>query len=136
MKPIVPPKYDIGIIVNDCPFNLLEVLEPWCRIMYTDAHSDFVNRYIQEEQQRTSTNLKEKIQSIGNIIDYKSNGFMPANIMIEINGRNFFQSDMNVIQQIAEIVSDSGELGEFELGNIKVTINDLKSYEHDLIICK
>ena len=56
--------------------------------------------------------------------------------MIEINGRNFFQSDMNVIQQIAEIVSDSGELGEFELGNIKVTINDLKSYEHDLIICK
>ena len=104
--------------------------------MYTDADSDFVNRYIQEEQQRTSTNLKEKILPYGNIIDYKSNGFMPANIIIEIDGRNFFQSDMNIIQQIAEIVSDSGELGEFELGNIKVTINDLKSYEHDLIICK
>ena len=31
---------------------------------------------------------------------------------------------------------DSGEQGTFNLGNLKITINSLKTFERDLIICK
>ncbi len=36
MKPIVPPKYDIGFIVKNCNLQLLELLEPWCSTLYCD----------------------------------------------------------------------------------------------------
>ena len=43
---------------------------------------------------------------------------------------------MNYIQQLSEILLDSGEVGAFDLGNLHVTINSLNTYEKDLIICK
>ena len=53
---------------------------------------------------------------------------------------------MNYIQQLSEIIANDKELPdqlihfsddtEFELGNLKVTINSLKTYERDLIVCK
>jgi len=41
-----------------------------------------------------------------------------------------------MIEKLSEIIQDSGEKGEFELGNLKITINSLKTYEKDLIICQ
>ena len=55
------------------------------------------------------------------------------NIVIEIDGNNFNQQDFQFIQQLNDIIQDSGEKGEFKLGNLKITINDLKTYENDLI---
>ena len=34
------------------------------------------------------------------------------------------------------IIQDNGEIGEFELGNLKVIIKDLSSYEKELIVCE
>ena len=34
------------------------------------------------------------------------------------------------------IIQDSGEIGTFDLGNLKITINSLTTYEKDLIICE
>jgi glycosyltransferase involved in cell wall biosynthesis len=58
------------------------------------------------------------------------------NIVIEIDGNNFNQQDFQLIQQLNDIIQDSGEIGEFELGNLKITINNLKTYENDLIKIK
>ena len=30
LKPIIPPKYDIGFVVEHCDSNMLKELEPWC----------------------------------------------------------------------------------------------------------
>ena len=30
LKPIIPPKYDIGFIAHNCNKELLHALEPWC----------------------------------------------------------------------------------------------------------
>ena len=49
-------------------------------------------------------------------------------ILIEIDGRNFTQQDFSYIQQLAEIIADSGEPGSFDLGNLHITINSLKTY--------
>ena len=36
---------------------------------------------------------------------------------------------MNYIQQLSEIIADSGEEGSFDLGNLYITINSLQTYE-------
>ena len=56
--------------------------------------------------------------------------------MVEIDGKQFTQQDMNYIQQLSEIIQDSGEVGAFDLGNLRITINSLTTYEKELIICK
>ena len=133
MKPIIPPKYDIGFIINHPNLQLLEVLEPWCSTVYCDEcmipGSNAAGRvvdYIEEEN--TSFDLHDKFLKYD---DDRENG-----ILVEIDGKNFTQQDFGYIQQISEIIADSGEQGTFNLGNLKITINSLKTFERDLIICK
>ena len=57
-------------------------------------------------------------------------------IIVEIDGKNFTRQDMNYIQQLSEIVQDSGEEGKFDLGNLHITINSLETFEKELIVCK
>ena len=56
-------------------------------------------------------------------------------IIVEIDSTLFNQQDFQYIQQLSEIIKDSGEVGEFNLGNLNITINSLNTYEKDLIIC-
>jgi len=56
-------------------------------------------------------------------------------IIVEIDGNNFTQQDFQIIQQLNDIIKDSGEIGEFELGNLKIEINSLTEYQNDLIKC-
>jgi len=54
-------------------------------------------------------------------------------IIVEVDGNNFLEQDFNIIQQLPLIIQDSGEIGEFKLGNLKITINNLTSIENTLI---
>ena len=125
MKPIVMPKYDIGFIVKDCNLQLLELLEPWCSTLYCDEQfmvgrvSDYV------EMGDTSFDLYERIKPYDN---EKTN-----EILVEIDGLNFTQQDYQLIQQLPDIIKDSGEMGRYELGNLKIEIIQLNEYQGDLI---
>ena len=122
LKPMIPPKYDIGFIIKNANLELLKVLEPWCSIVYTDSNR---MQYITIEQPFTSYNLLDRVFPYDN---EKQNG-----ILIEIDGSRFSQDDFNYIQNISAIINDSGEIGQFDLGNLHITINDLKTYEQGLI---
>ena len=54
-------------------------------------------------------------------------------IIVEIDGNTFTQQDFQIIQQLNDIIKESGEIGEFELGNLKITINSMNEYQNDLI---
>ena len=123
MKPIVPPKYNIGFILKNCTLQLLKVLEPWCSTVYTDLE-EFV-LYEMEEQKRTSFNLSDRIKGY----DSEKNN----EILIEIDGHTFGNEDFNYIQLISEILQDSSEIGQFELGNLTIEVIQLNTYENDLI---
>ena len=62
--------------------------------------------------------------------DWFNNG---EDIIVEIDGNNFTQQDFQYISNLNDIIADSGDIGTFELGNIKVTINQIKDYSKDLI---
>ena len=125
MKPIIPPKYDIGFIVKNSNIQLLEALEPWCSTIYTDNDR---MKYISVEQPKTSFILDDKIKPYDN---EKNN-----QILIQIDGLAFTEQDYLYINQLSEIIADSGELGSFDLGNLYITINNLQTYESELVICK
>ena len=132
LKPVIPPKYDIGFIINNPNLQLIEALEPWCSTVYCDEcmipGSTAVGRvvdYIEEEN--TSFNLHDKFKPYDNEKQNK--------ILVEINGSLFNQQDYQYIQQLSEIINDSGEIGTFNIGNLKIRIVSLQTYEKELIIC-
>ena len=129
MKPIVPPKYDIGIILEVNSQELLNVLEPWCSNIYCGVGIDLRQNYIAKEQPNTIMDLSKRVLPYNN----KKNN----EILVTVNNK-FTQQDFQYIQQLSEILTDSGEPGfHGELGNITVEIFEkMNTYEKDLIICK
>lgn len=126
MKPIIPPKYDIGFIVKKCNSNLLEALEPWCNTIYIEDNMQVLTtHYLDKEQPNTSFNLNERIKPFDN---EKNN-----EILVTIDGIKFSQQDFQIIQQLPEILKDSGEIGSFELGNLHIDIIQMNTYENELI---
>jgi hypothetical protein len=59
-----------------------------------------------------------------------------GDIIVYIDGKTFNEYDYQIIQQLNDIIAENGDIGEFELGNLKVIINSLDSYEKDLIYLK
>ena len=124
--PIINPKYQVGIVVENCYYQLIQALEPWCSYLYVDLE-EFV-LYGDEEQKYSSFNIDERVKG------FDPNKYVVKdNITVKINGDKFTQQDFQTIQQLAAIIQDSGEIGEFELGNLKIQINDLTTYENKLI---
>ena len=50
-----------------------------------------------------------------------------------MDGNTLAQDDFKLIQQLPKIIQDSGEVGKFNLGNLELTINVMKEYQHTLI---
>lgn len=130
MKPIISPKYDVGIKIHNCNLQLLEALEPWCSTVYCDEQFAIgrVSDYVEMED--TTYDLYNKILSYDADVE---NG-----ILIEMDGGSFNNEDYRFIQDFADIVANDKELdrGTFQLGNLQITIYDLKTYENNLIVCE
>jgi hypothetical protein len=131
MLPIVSPKYDIGFVVDNCSTELLTQLEPWCSDIYGDwiGHKGFgVNKYIEEEQKKTTIDLSKKIHS---------NHFEPKNdVVVKFDCNKLNNHYFQILVNLPEILQDSGEVNEvMEYDIFEIVINSLKTYEKDLIKC-
>ena len=128
MKPIIDPKYDIGFEVTGCNSQLLEILEPWCSTLLIDDEMQVLtSHYLDKEQPNTTIDLSQKIKST------PFDGLLKNDIVVKIDRNRFTEEDFQLIQQLPQIIKDSGEIGKFELGNLKITINSLTEYQNDLI---
>jgi glycosyltransferase involved in cell wall biosynthesis len=121
-RPILSTKYNIGFIVKNCDQHLLGTLEPWCSTIYVDC--DY-KEYIKQEQPNTKFDLQERIKPYDN---KKQN-----EILIEFDASKFEINQFSIIQQLNDIIKDSGEIGSFELDNLKITINSMNEYQNSLI---
>jgi len=129
LKPIVPPKYDIGFVVKNCNEQLLESLEPWCSTIYID-HSFDAKHYIDKEQSNTMFDLDKRIQSI--------HGKKTNDIEVRFDGNHLTQENFQIIQQLPEILANDEELeeGSFELDIFEINIKHIRTYEKGLIKCE
>jgi glycosyltransferase involved in cell wall biosynthesis len=129
MKPIVNPKYNIGFVVKHCNLQLLDILEPWCdRIYIEDEMGVLFASYYEYEHKRTSYDLKKRVLTLGyqNPQDYDD-------IIVEIDGKNFNNYDFQLLQQLPEIIKDSGDIGKFQLCNLIIKIRQINEYQNFLI---
>ena len=125
MKPIVSPIYNTGIQIVNGNQNLLEALEPWGHSIYIDL--DYSN-YIDKEQLNTEDNLILKLYPIGE---------KPKNdIVIRIDGKTFTQQDFLYLQEMGNIISKSGEIGKFKVGNLVIEINKISEIQSNLMFGK
>jgi len=128
LKPIVPPKYDIGFVIEDCTDELLQLLEPWCSVIYVDT---YIEDYIEEENKNTLYNLHSRVRTTDRFTDGSHD------IEIKFDGTKFNNNSFQYIQQLSEILAnDELEVGSFELDIFKITINNLQTYEEGLIKCE
>ena len=128
MKPIIPPKYDVGFKVYNTHINLLRELEPWCSCIYLDYGSDYKTEYEKEEQPNTMFDLGKRIKMYGtaDITEYHD-------VVEEFDAQALNQTNFQVIVNLSEMLQDSGEIGEMEHDIFKFKIQSLQTYEEELI---
>ena len=126
------PKYNIGIQVTNCTLPILELLEPYCDRIYIDDEMQVItSHYIDKEQSKTKLDLTKRVMTIGynNPYDYDD-------IVVEVDAKRMTQQDAAHIFMLPQIIQQSGEPGTFRLGNLKITIQHLETYENTLIQCE
>ena len=125
MYPIIPPKYDVGFIVENCDENLLKELEPWCSNIHVTLNPEQIRNYIDKEQPDTQFNLTEKIL-------YHSQP-VTNNVIVRFDIRLLTPQNFQILVNLSQILKESGEVGEMELEIFKFNIKSLDSYEGELI---
>lgn len=128
MKPIVPPKYNVAFVLNNCTMQHLIALEPWCTTVYVSNKLDIISQYINLEQKNTKFDLATRVVSTeyNNAPEYND-------IVVTIDCNTFTNTDFEYIQQLSEVIENTNEIGIFEIGNIKINIQFLTQYQNNLI---
>lgn len=129
MKPIIPPKYDIALVLKNCDnhdLDVLHLLEPWVSVIYVDdvtLHS----LYIRNEQQNTKFDLEKRVR-------IKTEDTLKNDVIVIVDMNNITANDFDVIRSLSQIIYEATP-GEYEIGNapIHVKINDLNNHVADLI---
>ena len=127
MKPIISPKYNIAFQVKKCNLELLGALEPWCDRIYIE-NQDIVDIYTNQEQKNTLFNLSKRV-----FIESNNDPIGENDILVEFDATRLTNENFNLIQTLPEIIKESGEIGEFELDILKITINHMEEYQNNLI---
>jgi len=123
MKPIVPNKYNIGIWVHNANYSLLNTLEPWADyINVLEMDDKEVEKYIETEQPNTIIPIGPRI-----------NTFQKVDVFVKVDGKTFDQGDFGIIQQLSQILDQTEDLGEYQIGNLFINIFKLQKYTEDLI---
>ena len=122
-------KYNIAFVVKNCNLEILYLLEPWCDRIYIEDEMGIIKAaYFEDEQQNTKFDLKKRVMTIGWNDPEGEN-----DIVLEFDMENFTQTSFNVIQNISDIITESGEVGKFKLDCFTISIASMETYEKNLI---
>jgi len=109
--PILKPRYDIGIVVENCDANLLLSLEPWFNNIYVDQ--TLIADYIKHEQPKTDLLLEARVLSIE---EPKQN-----DILIYFDAKE--NVDLNIVPNIQVIIRESVDaVGTYEYEGFKIDV--------------
>ncbi|CAB4160040.1 WcaA Glycosyltransferases involved in cell wall biogenesis [uncultured Caudovirales phage] len=127
--PTIIPKYNIAFVVKHCTLHMLEVLEPWCdRIYIEDEMQVITTAYLEKEQPNTAFDLTKRVFHIGHNYPEGENDIIVVFDATQLGNHNF-----QYIQQLPEIITDNGEVGEFKLDCFNIIINNMQTYEKNLV---
>ena len=109
--PILKPRYDIGLVVENCTLDLLNSLEPWFNNIYVDQ--SIIADYIKHEQPKTDLLLEARVLSIE---EPKQN-----DILIYFDAKE--NVDLNIVPNIQVIIRESVDaVGTYEYEGFKIDV--------------
>ena len=123
-------KYNIAYVVHNCQLPALETLELFCDRIYVTENFN-VGRmwdYVELEQENTTFDLSKRVLTIKN-----NDPILENDIVVEFDLLKFSPESFNILQQLPQILKESGEPGTFELDIFKITIASMPEYQNDLI---
>lgn len=122
LKPIISPKYDIAILVDNISYADLEAIEPWCNnIYYSPTEQDHVTKLIDQEKINDIDISSKFIQLSPNVdIDHISND------VIIFNENNIFK-DLSLIKDANGIISYINQIGTFKVEDVIFVIKKLNN---------
>jgi glycosyltransferase involved in cell wall biosynthesis len=123
MKPIVPGRYETAFVIKNVTLELVEALEPWCDILYTDDEMGIIEAaYYETEHKRTMFDLKSKFKH------YKHTTPKEA-IVVEFDAKQFRLAYCDWIAQLPLILDTVTETGVYQFEIFTLKINSLKKKE-------
>ena len=128
LHPVVPSVYDIGFVVENCNTQMLEYLEPWCSNIYGDwvGHKGYgVNKYVESEQPNTLFKLNKRIRTHHHEVD--------NDIIVRFDCQRLTEYSKNILESLSNIISDSGDVGRFELDVFDIEIKQIKKLEEGMV---
>lgn len=130
--PLIKNKYDVAFVVKDCDYRALMAYEPFCDAIYIrDEYDQITRQYIESEQRNTMYDMSTRVYAYN---PYTSTQIQ-NDIVVEFAYSELDQESSYVLTHLSDVITDSGEVGQFEIGNIKITINKLETYQHNLVHC-
>jgi GT2 family glycosyltransferase len=122
-------RYNIAYVVDKCNYDMIAALEPWCDRLYIDDEMGVLEAmYYENEYKNTSYDLKKRI------LTTKYNDPISENdIIVEFDGTKLTNESFNILTNLSDIITESGEVGTFELDIFKITINQIESNTKSLI---
>ena len=123
MKPIIPPKFNIGLKLFNSNLEVLYHLEPW--FDNTIVGAPIIKEYIEKEQKNTAYDLSQRV-----LREYDQ---CKNNIVVRLDAKEFNQETFGFIQQLSLIIHQHGQIGTFDLGPLRITIDSLEEYQESLI---
>jgi len=125
LKPIIAPKYDIGLLVNNCSYELLHTLEPYCNQIYLENDRYFQD-YLNSEGPNSGYDLSPKLLT---------RATKPLNdVLIEFDAKELNQDNWRIFLQFPNILEESGEPNsDFILDIFKIKIKLLDN-QVDLLV--
>jgi hypothetical protein len=112
---------------EDMDKSTLEFIKKWG----TNVNHTTLMKPIVYPVYKKSLKITNSTPQLDQILEPWFNG--GEDIIVEVNGNTFTQQDFNIIQQLSAIIKDSGEIGQFQLGNLVITINKMDEYQNNLI---
>ena len=122
-------RYNIAYVVNKCNYDIMAALEPWCDRLYTDDEMGVLQAmYYENEHKNTSYDFKKRI-----LTTKYNNPIEENDIIVEFDGTRLTNEAFNILTNLPDIITESGEVGVFELDIFKITINQIESNTKPLI---
>ena len=116
-RPILKPRYDIGVVIENCTPELLNWIEPWFNNTYVDQ--SLIDEYIKHEQPKTDLILEARVRPIE---EPKQN-----DIIIYFDAKD--NADLNIVANIQVIIRESvDQVGTYEYESFKIDVASLTDH--------
>ena len=119
---LIPNKFDVGFVVNDCNYKILHLLEPWCSHIYINDQP-IISKYIEEEQKNTLYDLSNKV-----CLNEK---IFTNNVLVNFDATLLNNKERVIfLQSLSRYLSNNRKIGEILNDIFILNIKSLRSIEN------